>query len=50
VNFQSQAIDMTLEVVSDNVELMEHIMVDDEERSDFAELGIFSHLSSVSGC
>jgi ATP-dependent phosphoenolpyruvate carboxykinase len=28
---------MTLEVVSDNVELLEHVIVDDKETSDFAD-------------
>jgi hypothetical protein len=35
---------MTLEVVSDDVELLEHIMVNGKERSEFAKVGIFSHL------
>jgi hypothetical protein len=29
---------MTLDIVSDDVELLEHVMVDDEERSEFAEV------------
>jgi hypothetical protein len=33
---------MTFEVVSDGVDLMEHAVANDEERSDFAEVGIFS--------
>jgi hypothetical protein len=45
VSLQSQAIldpNITLEVISDNVEYLEHVMVDDEEQSDFAGVGIFS--------
>ena len=42
---------MALEVISDDVELLEHIIVDNEEQSDFAEVGIVSHLLGVClGC
>jgi hypothetical protein len=38
---------MTLDVVQNDVEPLDHIMVDDEDRSDFAEVGIFSCRPSV---
>jgi hypothetical protein len=31
---------MTFEVVSDSVDLLEHVVADDEEQSDFAEVEI----------
>jgi hypothetical protein len=37
---------MTLEVVPDDIEVLEHVVVDDKERSAFAEVGIFSHRPS----
>jgi hypothetical protein len=39
-------LNMTLEVVTDDIEVLEHVVVDDKEQSAFAEVDIFSHRSS----
>jgi hypothetical protein len=40
---------LTFKVISDNVEPLEHVVADDEEQLDFAEVGIFSYLLSAFG-
>jgi hypothetical protein len=40
---------LSFKVISDSIELLEHVVADDEEQSDFAEVGIFSYLLSTFG-